>query len=83
MTGPGVSMVANLTTTFSPSLLNEFVASYTTNHISLQATAGERGSFGGNGLYDNGYNGLLPNVNIANGNAYGVGFFLGTCYTNW
>jgi hypothetical protein len=33
--GPGVSMVARLTTTISPTLLNEFVASYTTDHITL------------------------------------------------
>ena len=31
--GPGVSMVARLTATLSPTLLNEFVASYTTDHI--------------------------------------------------
>ena len=33
--GPGVSMVARLTATASPTLLNEFVASYTTDHITL------------------------------------------------
>ena len=31
--GPGVEMVARLTSTASPKLLNEFVASYTTDHI--------------------------------------------------
>ena len=31
--GPGVEMVARLTATVSPTLLNEFVASYTTDHI--------------------------------------------------
>ena len=82
-TGPGISMVANLTATLSPTLLNEFVASYTTNHISLTPTAGARGSFSGNGLFNNGYNDLLPNVNIANGNTYGGGFVLGTGYNFW
>lgn len=82
-TGPGVSMVANLTATLSPTLLNEFVASYTTNHISLTPTGGARGSFSGNGLFDNGYNSLLPNINIANGNTYGGGFTLGTGYNFW
>ncbi len=82
-TGPGVSMVANLTATLSPTLLNEFVASYTTNHISLTPTGGARGSFSGNGLFDNGYNSLLPNINIANGNTYGGGFVLGTGYNFW
>jgi hypothetical protein len=33
--GPGVGMVARLTATASPTLLNEFVASYTTDHITL------------------------------------------------
>ena len=83
VTGPGLSMVANLTATLSPSLLNEFVASYTTNHITLQATAGARGSFGGNGLYENGFNGLLPNFVIENGSNYGGGFTGGTGFTNW
>ena len=36
--GPGVSMVARLTATASPTLLNEFVASYTTDHIVLKST---------------------------------------------
>ena len=81
--GPGVSMVANLTATLSPTLVNEFVASYTTNHISLTPTGGARGAFSGNGLFDNGYNNLLPNVNISNGSNYGGGFFLGTGYNFW
>ena len=34
---PGVSMVARLTANVSPTLLNEFVASYTTDHISHAA----------------------------------------------
>ena len=34
-TGPGVDMVANLTYAASPSLVNEFVADYTTDHITL------------------------------------------------
>ena len=39
---PGVSMVAHLTANVSPTLLNEFVASYTTDHISTSLRA--RGS---------------------------------------
>ena len=81
--GPGVSMVANLTATLTPTLVNEFVASYTTNHISLTPTGGARGSFSGNGLFDNGFNDLLPNINIANGDIYGGGFVLGTGYNFW
>ncbi len=33
--GPGLSMLTHLTNTISPSLLNEFVFSYTTDHITL------------------------------------------------
>jgi len=33
--GPGVSLVGRLTATLSPTLLNEFVFSYTTDHITL------------------------------------------------
>ena len=36
--GPGVSLVARLNTTASPTLLNEFVVSYTTDHIILNNT---------------------------------------------
>ena len=36
--GPATSLVARLTTTASPTLLNEFVFSYTTDHITLTST---------------------------------------------
>ena len=36
--GPALSLVARLTTTASPTLLNEFVFSYTTDHITLTST---------------------------------------------
>lgn len=81
--GPGVSMVANLTTSITSSLLNEFISSYTTNHITLKATAGERGTFGASTIYNNGFNNLLPNYTIADQNLYGGGFTVGTGYSNW
>jgi hypothetical protein len=61
---PGVSMVARLTATVSPTLLNEFVASYTTDHISTNLTGPwQRGSaFGNLGLYNNGYGFNAPEV---------------------
>ena len=50
--GPGVSMVARLTSTISPTLLNEFVASYTTDHISFQSVGlYQRPANFPNGLY--------------------------------
>jgi len=74
--GPGVALVARLTSTFSPTLLNEFVFSYTTDHIILNnAGVWQRPSnmtigdlFGGNG------HGVLPGINLVGGNAYGGGF---------
>jgi hypothetical protein len=36
LVGPGTSMVARLTNTLSPSLLNEFVVSYVDSHITLR-----------------------------------------------
>jgi hypothetical protein len=40
LTGPGISMVARLTDTISPTLLNEFVVSYVDAHITLQDVGG-------------------------------------------
>jgi Carboxypeptidase regulatory-like domain/TonB-dependent Receptor Plug Domain len=61
---PGVSMVARITATVSPTLLNEFVASYTTDHISTSLTGPwQRGSaFGNLGLFDNGFGYNAPEV---------------------
>jgi len=72
---PGVSMVARLTANVSPTLLNEFVASYTTDHISTNLTGPwQRGNVPSTlGLYDNGYGGKVPGISIAGGE-YGGGF---------
>jgi hypothetical protein len=74
--GPGVSLVTRLTATVSPTLLNEFVFSYTTDHIVLNNVGTwQRPSnfpigdlFGGNG------DGILPGINLSGGGAYGGGF---------
>ena len=84
--GPGVSLVANLTSTISPTLLNEFVFSYTTDHISLNAigNASRPANFDLPGIFDNGARGLLPNVSIVNTAEYsGGGFTAGTGYFPW
>jgi len=73
--GPGVSLVTRLNATFSPTLLNEFVFSYTTDHIILNNTGNWRRPqglvvpdlFPGNG------DGILPGINLV-GDAYGGGF---------
>jgi len=71
---PGVSMVARLTATVSPTLLNEFVASYTTDHISTQLTGPwQRGNVPSTlGLYNNGYGGKVPGISL-NDNQYAFG----------
>jgi hypothetical protein len=68
--GPGVSMVARLTSTISPTLLNEFVASYTTDHISFQSRGYYKipAGFSMGYLYNNGGGGKLPAINIGAGN---------------
>jgi len=72
---PGVSMVARITASVSPTLLNEFVASYTTDHISTNLTGPWQrpGGFPAIGLYNNGYGGKVPGISVSGGE-YGGGF---------
>jgi hypothetical protein len=74
--GPGVSFVARLTSTISPTLLNEFVASYTTDHIAFKSQGYWQlpSSFPMGYLYNNGAGGKLPAINISGGSVYGGGF---------
>jgi hypothetical protein len=76
--GPGVSFVARLTSTISPTLLNEFVASYTTDHIAFHSIGywqlSQAPGFSMGYLYNNGAGGKLPAINISGGTVYGGGF---------
>ncbi|MGC2476503.1 MAG: carboxypeptidase regulatory-like domain-containing protein [Candidatus Sulfotelmatobacter sp.] len=75
--GPGVSVVARLTSTISPTLLNEFVASYTTDHISFKSVGYWQlpSGYSQGYLYNNGAGGKLPAINIGAGtNVYSGGF---------
>lgn len=83
--GPGVSLVANLTSTLSPTLLNEFEFSYTTDHIFLNALGPVQrpSDFVMPGIFQNGYRGLLPNITIENTAAYGGSFYAPTGYFPW
>jgi len=78
--GPGVAMVGRLTSTLSPTLLNEFVASYTTDHIAFKSTTAYGGAWqrpaglAMGSLYNNGFGGKLPAINVSGGVAYGGGF---------
>ncbi len=83
--GPGVDMVANLTFAASPTLVNEFVADYTTDHITLTNNSPDIGrqNFTGNGFFNNGYGGVLPSLVLTGGSAYGGGFSVDTGYFPW
>ena len=68
--GPGIDMVANLTYAASPSLVNEFVADYTTDHITLHNISPGIGreNFTAGGFFNNGYGGVLPSISAYWGN---------------
>ncbi|HZT74035.1 MAG TPA: TonB-dependent receptor [Terriglobales bacterium] len=65
-TGPGVDMVAHLATTISPTLLNEFVADYTADHIGLidSGPIALASGFTMPGLFANGFGGKMPSINL-------------------
>ena len=73
--GPGESMVAHLTANASPTLLNEFVFSYTTDIIHLSAIGNVQrpAGFQMGGIFDNGFGGELPAVTICCNLEYGGG----------
>jgi len=83
--GPGTSFVARLNANISPTLLNEFVASYTADHIFLSALhnpplpAGLPMGL----LFNNGQGGKLPAISLGNNLSYGGGFSADTGYFPW
>jgi len=82
--GPGVSLVTRLTATVSPTLLNEFVFSYTTDHITLDNTGPWQRPAGlTTGLFQNGFGGKLPGFNVVGGTPYGDGFEMDPSYIPW
>jgi hypothetical protein len=84
--GPGVELVAKLTATISPTLLNEFTASYTTDHIrqiNTNPSVWTRGSnFTMTGLFPN-TGGKLPDFCLNTSGAYGGGFCEGPTAFPW
>jgi hypothetical protein len=83
--GPGTSFVARLTANVTPTLLNEFVASYTADHIDLTALNNPAlpGTFPMGALFANGFGGKLPSIQINTNTAYGGGFGQDTGYFPW
>ncbi len=88
--GPTTSFVARLTSNFTPSLLNEFVASYTDDHIFLTNVNGAvnlpQGGINLAPLFANGLGGKIPAFSVGNtaGVVYGSnGFAVDTGYFPW
>ena len=73
--GPGSSFVARLNSNLSPTLLNEFVASYTADHIFLTAVGpvGLPSGFAMGSIFSNGFGGKLPAITLGSNAAYGGG----------
>ncbi len=90
-TGPGLSMLTHLTNTITPSLLNEFIFSYTTDHITLNninsngATWQRPASLNMGYLFNNGFGGKVPGIVIGGTNAAygGNGFAVDPGYLPW
>jgi hypothetical protein len=85
--GPGTSTVARLTSTLSPSLLNEFVASYTADHIFLNNTGAgavaRPSSMTMTGLFPT-FDGKLPGIKVTgNSTAYGGTFEEDQAFIPW
>jgi hypothetical protein len=86
---PGTSFVINLTATVSPTLLNEFVFSYSADHLILTNTGPLQvpSGFGMTSIFNTGTGGQslfqLPAVSLANGNAYGGGFTINPGFMPW
>jgi hypothetical protein len=83
--GPGTSFVARLTANITPTLLNEFVASYTADHIDLTAINNPAlpGTFPMGSLFANGFGGKLPSIAVNTNAVYGGGFSQDTGYFPW
>jgi hypothetical protein len=84
--GPGVEMVGRLSATISPTLLNEFVASYTTDHIKQFNTNPSvwtlPSGFSMPGLFPN-FGGKLPDICLSTQGSYGGGFCEGPTAFPW
>jgi len=86
--GPGSSFVARLNANISPTLLNEFVASYTADHIFLTAVGPTAettlpSGFAMGSLFSNGFGGKLPAIDLLGNDAYGGEVGQDTGYFPW
>ncbi len=85
--GPGSSFVARLNANITPTLLNEFVASYTADHIFLTAINNPAlpANFPMGVLFANGQVGKLPAISLGSNPEYGTdgGMTADTGYFPW
>jgi len=83
--GPGTSFVARLTANITPTLVNEFVASYTADHIFLTALNNPSlpSGFAMGSIFPNGFGGKLPAIQLNGNTAYGSSLGQDTGYFPW
>lgn len=90
--GPGTDLLVRLNSTFSPTLMNEFTASYTDDPLStVNSGPWQRpASMTMTGLFANGFGGKLPGVTLneahageMNGDAYNGGFTEDPAFVPW
>jgi hypothetical protein len=83
--GPGTSFVARLTANITPTLVNEFVASYTADHIFLTALNNPPlpSGFPMGSIFQNGFGGKLPAIQLNGNTAYGTSLGQDTGYFPW
>lgn len=77
ISAPGVSLVAHVTNTISPTSLNEFVASYTTDHLVITnvGAAARPSGLTQTALFNNGFGGKLSGIVVTGDNAAYAGGF--------
>jgi len=73
--GPGMSGVLHMTTSISPTLLNEATFSYTADHVNLSAIGNVQRPSGMTmtGLFANGFGGVLPAISLCCNSSYNTG----------
>ena len=83
--GPGADMVAHIATTISPTLLNEFVADYTVDHIALTNTANVAlpSNWSMPGIFKNGFGNKMPAYMMCGASVDGGCWFVDTGDEPW
>jgi hypothetical protein len=82
---PGVSLVARFTANMSKTTLNEFVFSYTADHVSITNIGNWQRPAGMTigALFQNGFGGKPPGFLVGGSSAYGGGFALNLGVAPW